>query len=427
MKRVFRNIITTTLVTFTLSSLLISCRSDNSKSEKTGYEEVVLTYSIWDKGQESAMRAIADAFEKENPNIKINVEITPWDQYWMKMDAAAQGGALPDIFWMHSSQISRYGRNGKLLDLTDKIKNSKKIDLNNYPKGLVELYAPDNKNYAIPKDYDTTALWYNKALFDEAGIPYPDETWTWDTLLETAKKLTNKENKIYGFGAPLNSHEGYYNFIFQNGGYILSDDKKKCGYDDKKTLEALRWYIDLGLKEGVSPTQKEFDEVSPLTLFESGKLAMGIFGSWNVANFKQNEYVRENCDIAVLPMGEKRASVYNGLGNAIGYNTKHPEEAWKFVEFLGGKEANILQAEYGAAIPAYKGIDEKWAEVTKEFNARAHVEMLDYAEILPYSNRTARWKVIEDDLWPRVWAGQANLDEVSKRMDKDIEEVLAED
>ena len=52
--------------------------------------------------------------------------------------------------------------------------------------------------------------------------------------LETAKKLTNKENKIYGFGAPLNSHEGYYNFIFQNGGYILSDDKKKCGYDDKK-------------------------------------------------------------------------------------------------------------------------------------------------------------------------------------------------
>ncbi|WP_415338235.1 ABC transporter substrate-binding protein, partial [Clostridium perfringens] len=252
-------------------------------------------------------------------------------------------------------------------------------------------------------------------------------TWTWDTLLETAKKLTNKENKIYGFGAPLNSHEGYYNFIFQNGGYILSDDKKKCGYDDKKTLEALRWYIDLGLKEGVSPTQKEFDEVSPLTLFESGKLAMGIFGSWNVANFKQNEYVRENCDIAVLPMGEKRASVYNGLGNAIGYNTKHPEEAWKFVEFLGGKEANILQAEYGAAIPAYKGIDEKWAEVTKEFNARAHVEMLDYAEILPYSNRTARWKVIEDDLWPRVWAGQANLDEVSKRMDKDIEEVLAED
>lgn len=427
MKRGLRNIIAMTLATFTVGSFLTACGNDNLKSGNSSDGNVILTYSIWDKGQEPAMRAIADAFEKENPNIKINVEITPWDQYWMKMDAAAQGGALPDIFWMHSSQISRYGRNRKLLDLTDRIKNSKKINLNNYPEGLVELYSPANKNYAIPKDYDTTALWYNKALFDEAGIPYPDETWTWDTLLETAKKLTNKENKIYGFGAPLNSHEGYYNFIFQNGGYILSDDKKKCGYDDKKTLEALRWYIDLGLKEGVSPTQKEFDEVSPLTLFESGKLAMGIFGSWNVANFKQNEYVRENCDIAVLPMGEKRASVYNGLGNAIGYNTKHPEEAWKFVEFLGGKEANILQAEYGAAIPAYKGIDEKWAEVTKEFNARAHVEMLDYAEILPYSNRTARWKVIEDDLWPRVWAGQANLDEVSKRMDKDIEEVLAED
>ncbi|ETJ29197.1 ABC transporter, substrate-binding protein, partial [human gut metagenome] len=68
-------------------------------------------------------------------------------------------------------------------DLTDKISSSSLVDLNKFPQDLVDLYKSDGKNYAIPKDYDTVGLWYNKTLFDEAGISYPDETWTWDTLL----------------------------------------------------------------------------------------------------------------------------------------------------------------------------------------------------------------------------------------------------
>ena len=86
MKRGLRNIIAMTLATFTVGSFLTACGNDNLKSGNSSDGNVILTYSIWDKGQEPAMRAIADAFEKENPNIKINVEITPWDQYWMKME-----------------------------------------------------------------------------------------------------------------------------------------------------------------------------------------------------------------------------------------------------------------------------------------------------------------------------------------------------
>lgn len=427
MNKRIKSLVTMTAITFMLGNIFISCgnKKDNYEGQVNN-GEVTLTYSIWDKEQEPAMRAIADAFENENPDININVEVTPWDQYWIKLDAAARGDALPDVFWMHSSNISKYGINGKLLDLTDRIQDSD-ISLDNYPKGLVELYSPGGRNYAIPKDYDTTALWYNKTLFDEAGIPYPDNTWTWETLLNNAKKLTNKEEKVYGFGAPLNSHEGYYNFIFQNNGYILSDNKKKSGYDDQNTIEALNWYIDLSLKEGVSPKQGEFAQSAHNAMFESGKLAMAIFGSWQLASFKNNEYVRENCDVAELPKGRRRASIYNGLGNAIATNTKYPEEAWKFVEFLGGKEANIIQAEYGAAIPAYKGIDDKWVEATDEFNVQVYVDSLDYSEILPYSKRTNRWKIIEDDLWPRVWADEAELNEVSERIDRQIESALSEE
>ena len=89
--------------------------------------------------------------------------------------------------------------------------------------------------YAVPKDYDTIALWYNKTLFDEAGISYPDDTWTWADLKDAAKKLTKDDGSQYGFCAGLHNQEGYYNFVYQNGGEIITDDKKS-GYDEDKTI-----------------------------------------------------------------------------------------------------------------------------------------------------------------------------------------------
>ena len=143
-------------------------------------------YSIWDKGQEPGMRAIADAFEAKNPDIKVNVEVTPWDQYWTKLEAAATGGSMPDVFWMHSSQHIRYAQSGMLMDLNEVIENSDVLDMSQFTEGIVDLYNVDGQQIAIPKDVSTIGLWYNKTLFDEAGVEYPNENWTWDDLLEAA-------------------------------------------------------------------------------------------------------------------------------------------------------------------------------------------------------------------------------------------------
>ncbi len=101
-----------------------------------------------------------------------------------------------------------------------------------------EIYNHEGKQYAVPKDFDTIGLWYNKNLFDEANLSYPDESWDWDDLYEAAKVLTN--DQVYGILTPLHNQEGYYNFVYQNGGTIITDDKKS-GYDDPKTIEALEY------------------------------------------------------------------------------------------------------------------------------------------------------------------------------------------
>lgn len=131
-------------------------------------QEVVLTYGIWDSRQEPGLREIADDFESENPGIKIELQVTGWGEYWTMLEAAATGGSLPDIFWMHSNEIYKYGSNDMLLNLDEYIGRDS-IDLTKFPQGLVDIYNVNESQYAIPKDFDAIGLWYNKTMFDEAG------------------------------------------------------------------------------------------------------------------------------------------------------------------------------------------------------------------------------------------------------------------
>lgn len=365
----------------------VSSSAGTTATSKASGEPVTLNFAIWDSNQEKGLRTIADNFEAKNPGIKVKINVTSWDNYWTMLEAGATGGSLPDVFWMHSNEIYRYGSNGMLLDLTDRIAKSDQVKLSDYPDGLVKIYNIDNKQYAIPKDFDTIGLWYNKTMFDKAGIKYPDDTWTWDTLYSAAKKLT--KNGVYGILTPLHNQEGFYNFIYQNKGKVISDDKKTSGYSDPATVEAMEYYVKF-VKEKLSPqifTDKERAEA-----LENGLCAMGFFGSWNLSGFTENEYMAKNFDVAVLPQGKTRASIYNGLGNAISATTKHPEEAWKFVEYLGTKEAQDEQAKLGVAISAHNGSADLWVSSNKTFHVKAFIDMLPYAVIRPYSNKTTSWE-----------------------------------
>ena len=426
MKKSIKKLVSVIAATVAVGSMLVGCGGSNSGSASKGSGgDVTLTYAIWDKNQEPGMRAMADGFEKKNPGIKVNVEVTAWDQYWTKLDAAASGGSLPDVFWMHPNQAARYASNGALMDLTDKIKGSSLVSLDKFPKDLVKVYENDGKEYAIPKDFDTIGLWYNKKLFDEAGVPYPTDKWTWNDLLAAAKKITNPEKGIYGFGAPLDMQQGFDNFIFQNGGQVISDDKTKSGFDTPAVKEAMQWYVDLSLKEKVSPNQQQFSENSYTAFFESGKTAMALFGSWMLSEFKANDYVAQNCDVAVLPQGKQKATIYNGLGNAVAANTTHKEEAWKFVEYLGSEEANKIQAESGVAIPAYQGTTDAWMKTQTKFNSKVYADMLAYAKINPYSKETDKWQTAEKESLLKAFTGEVSVNDACDEAAKKVNEVLA--
>jgi len=382
-------------------------------------DTVTITFAFWDTNQEPGMKAIADAYMAEHPNVTIETQVTPWDQYWTKLEAAAQGGALPDVFWMHSNQFFKYASAGMMLDLTDL-----NLDYSPYPSGITALYNYEGAQLAVPKDYDTIALAYNKEIFDNAGIAYPDDTWTWDTLVETAKKLTDPDAGIYGFAAPNDTQSGYYNFVYQNGGFIFEDGKS--GFDQPETQEAIQRWIDLMLVDGVSPSLESFTDMSADDQFQAGKLAMEFVGSWMMSAFTNNEFIKDKFDLCVLPMGKVRASIYNGLGYAGAYNTANPDVVKDFIAFCGSEQANILQAQNKAAIPAYEGTEQYFVANFTDINIGCYTEMISYGVQFPFSPNKSLWEGTETELMTSAYMGDLTVAEACTQLHDTITEIEAE-
>jgi len=396
----------------------------SSETGKDDAKKVTISYAVWDTNQAALIQKIADEFEKET-NIHVDIQVNGWGDYWTALEAAATGGSLPDTFWMHSNNIYYYASNNQLLDLNDYIKSSDSIDLANYPEGLNQIYNLKDHQYAIPKDYDTIGLWYNKTMFDEAGVGYPTDSWTWDDMKEAAKKLTKADGSRYGVLAPLHSQEGYYNFVYQNGGTIVTKDKKS-GYDDPKTIEAMEYYFDL-VREGLSPVITADSERGEA--FQNGLVAMAFFGSWNLSGFAANDYIAKNCDVAVLPKSNDggKASIFNGLGNCIGANTKHPDESWKWIEYVSKESGQKKQAELGIAISAYNGTADEWTKAYSQFNVKAYLDMLDYAQIRPYTNQTSVWEDKAYEMLSDVYSNGGDLENACKQVADMMNDAIAKE
>lgn len=404
-----------------LSILLIGCQNTSTPKEA---ENVNLTFNIWDSDQAPGMRAMADAYTEKHPNISIDVEVIPWDQYWSSLESAAQGESLPDIFWMHSNEISKYAKGDVLYDLTDLVNDSEITGRDHFPEGLIELYTHDNQLYGIPKDYSSIGLWYNRELFDKAGPDYPNETWNWNDVLNAAQNITDHESGIYGFLAANNREEGYHNIIYQEGGYVISEDKDKSGFRLQETIDAVQWWVDLSIKHRVSPTQTQFAENERISYFQAGRAGMAMFGSWMTNAMLNNEYTLANADVARLPNNGNSATIYNGLAYSVSKFTNHPEEALGFIEFLGSEEANIIQGEMGSAIPAYIGTDYTFFEAFPEFNTEAFTLDMNNAVLKPYSTYTQRWEYVENHTLMKVFLGEDTVEGVSKQIVEQVEQIL---
>lgn len=373
--------------------------NSNKKSEEASADvskDVKLKFQIWDTYQQEGMEDMAKAYHEKHPNVTIEVQTINWDEYWTKLEASANSNSLPDIFWMHTNEFSRYAEAGLLADMTDLYED---VEENHYGKhfeeGLVNNVTYEGKIYGVPKDFDTIALLYNKDIFDEAGVEYPDSTWTWETLKENAGKIYEKTG-IYGFLAPLEDQAGYLPSIYQAGGYLINEDKTASGFNEKGTIKGLSEWISWQTDYKWGANQATLTENDYKEIFMSGKAAMCYIGSWMISTY-YNDYKDLNWDLAVLPKcddpvaGDGRATIYNGLSYATPAEGKNVEAAKEFIKFMGSEEGMKIASKSGCAIPAYEGTENAWFDQYQGKNVKVFVDMMEYGVQFPYTKSKAEW------------------------------------
>lgn len=413
------------------AALACSALTGCGKKQESG--DVKLTFQIWDRAQRDGMQALADAYSERNPGVTVQVQVTSWDEYWTKLEAAAESNQLPDIFWMHTNEILKYADYGMLADVTNLYDDESSTYYTDHFSeiSLSNAKGSDGRLYGVPKDKDSVCLVYNREMFDEAGISYPDESWTWDNLTEASAAIRERTGK-YGFMAYADDQLGYWNFVYQAGGRILNEDKTKACFTDPATRRGMEFYINLQ-KEDWCPDQKYFAETNPGTAFMSEQGAMYLEGCWNLKTMMEdNKTMIGKWDVAVLPKcpdperGDGRATISNGLCYATGAKGKKLEEAKKFLKFAGSEEGQRIQGQSGAAIPAYKGLEDTWVRVFDQYDyvvdVQKCVDMLSYGVQSVNNASRPNWKTRVSDQLLKIYSGEVTVGDGLDAMQKIVDE-----
>jgi multiple sugar transport system substrate-binding protein len=420
-----RRLLSLLLVAPFLAAAACSGSSDSGGGDD---KQVTLTYAIWDQAQVAAMKQIISEFHTQHPNIDVQIQVTPWESYWTKLQTAVTAGTGPDVFWMTMVYAKYYATGGGIAALDDQIKSSK-MDMGVYVPAVTKAYTIDGKVFGVPKDVNGFGLCYNKQLFDAAKVKYPDESWTWSDVIAAAQKLTNPHKGVYGFVAPEADELSWYLTVPQVGGQIISPDGKTSGYDQPATVKGIQFWTDMITKYHVSPTLQQTTDTDPLAMLTSGKVAMRYCGSWEPEEIAAVPYGKANIDIAPLPAGPDGNRNYysNGLANSMSAKTQHREQAWEFLQFLGSERAAEIQAKTGTVIPAYDGHAAAYAKAMPEFDLQVFVDQLKYAQPFPASTDTAAWRDDATKQFAAAWTGKASVDEVSRSVASKMNDALSKE
>lgn len=404
--------------------LLTSCSTSTDASSTEVADKgttAEISYAYWDETQKDAMDQIIAEFNNEYPGITVKSDITPYSEYFSKLQTQASSDTLPDVFWMNGPNFQLYASNKKLEPLPDV------VEANNYPTALNELYTFEGTRYGAPKDFDTVAVYYNKALFDEAGVEYPTEGWTWEEFHAKAKAISDAlgDKGVYGTVNGLTGgQEMYYNTILQAGGEIITAEGKS-GYDSPEAIRGLQFVADL-IADGSAPTLQQLSDTPQNAWFVNGKSAMFWSGTWSNAELRESA-IADQIGVVALPGDEREATVIHGLANVVSASSKQKAAAEAFRTFLASQRAAEIQAEAGAANPAYNGTQAAFV-ASAPYELQVFLDVADTSSFAyPVSKNTAAWNQFENELLPAAFSGERPVAEVAKELAKKMNASLAEE
>jgi len=351
----------TLLCSFTLVVTLTTMWSVAAEKTEIKFTLVCGTQEI------PAWQSMVDAFNEQSPTIKVVFERLPggWNEFNQKMMVRVAAGNPSDIGRMSPISIAGFEKVGAVLDLMPFIEEEG-FDLTEYWESAINAWKKEGHMYAFPGGIYTQAVFYNKGMFDEAGVPYPptdwkDDTWDLSKMIEHAKKLTKGEGPTKQFGMYVEiipDRASWY--LWNNGADFVNEEKTKSTVTEPGAIAAFQLMQDLIWKYKVATTPVNYKVLGMRDLFTTGRMGMIQSGQWmlpGLAGIKDLKW-----GVAPYPAGKAgRSTIIWADSYTIFEGSKHPKEAWEVVKFFVGEGGGNVLADYGLmGTPVKKSVAEAW-------------------------------------------------------------------
>jgi multiple sugar transport system substrate-binding protein len=291
--------------------------------------------------------------ETRKPRYPVKLSHAEQTSYTEQLLVQAAAHSLPDVIHMDQKDIPLFVHRGLLEDLTPLFENDTSFHPWKFLPRLLQGCVVKNHYYAVPHNFSTFVLYYNRSHFDAEGMPYPDSSWTWDTFLAAARRLTKRDatGRTIRYGCFV--EDIIQTFIYQNGGEVLNSGLDSCVIASPAAAEAVQFVEDLSHKYHVT-----WNTLSQNLLWDDmfigGRCSMVTNGRW-VAGYYAKALGNE-VDVAPLPRGKFRRGAYVNHTMVISSESAKKEEAWDFVKFLVSDQGQEMVNDDGANIPAVASI-----------------------------------------------------------------------
>ncbi len=403
------------LVVLVLSLLLSGCVTVPEKEKQ-------VSFMIWGEPAEvAAYQTMVDAFQAKYPNIHIELRSVPGSGAFQKqLVTAFSAGAQPDVMVLNHRRMAQFAAQGGLEVLGAYLDKSQVLHAAEmYPQAL-DAYAWDGRTWCVPQNVSSLVVYYNRALFDAAGVAYPATGWTWEDFLNAARALTKDvdgdgKTDQYGVGVSAELMR-LAPFIWQNGGELLDDaaNPTKLALDAPEALAAFQWFVDLQVKEHVAPDATAEQAQSSEDRFQNGSLGMYFNSRRTVTTFRTIAGL--DWDVAPLPQGVEAASILHTDGYCMAAKSKVKDAAWTFIEFANGAEGQKIMAGTGRTVPSLISVAESAAFLDPNQKPAHSQVFLDVIPTLRHLPNLPKWPSIEEaasNEIERAFYGQATVDEAA--------------
>ena len=367
------------LAIFGLICLLCAC---NPKENRT-----VIHFASWgSKSEIDIIKPLLEDFEEENPDIKVDFMHIP-QNYFQKIHLLFASNTPPDVIFINNLYLPVYANADVLEPIGDN------ADCSFYEENVLKSLSWNGKLYAVPRDVSNLVIFYNKNLFDKAGLSYPSDKWTFQEFLEMAKKLTVDGR----FGVSFEEDSLFFlPYLMSEGGGILSDDLSRIIIDELQSVKGLKFYADLRKKYHVAPKAEESASATMAQMFLQGKIAMHLSGRWLVPKYR--EEADFDWDIAPFPKGDKGSIVQlDSSGWAVSKNSKHKKEAFMLVNYLSSKQSIEKLTKSGLIVPARQDVQnsEYFLDNKKPEHAKVFLDVIKTSKPTPVN---VNYRAVVDDL-----------------------------